>query len=92
MPRKRHTPVLLRTEADMHVAAQWAAYCKGWTVGARAATPEAAMQPLPEHRRVDEIRTAYQDGYKAGLDARGKAQRRAARRYGYTISILRGGK
>jgi len=90
MARKKHVPVLARTEADLRASNQWAAYCKGWTVGAKASTPETAMmQAIPEHTAVDEIRTAYQDGYKAGLVDRGKALRRAARKYGYTIGILR---
>lgn len=60
-------------------------YMRGWRDGA---TAKAKRREFIEHAKP-EFRTTYEEGYEAGMNARGEAGKHASKTFGYTPSILR---
>lgn len=63
----------------------WMSYQQGWKNGAAV----NAMDERFTQHRDEEIRTAYDEGYRDGRAARGAAMTAACKRYGYEPSPLR---
>lgn len=74
-----------KNQGEIDAGNEYAAFVKGWTVGARAGAPD----PRAVEHDNKRIANSYNDGYSKGVADRNAAQRMASLRSWYSPSPMR---